>query len=704
MSFLAPLYLLGALSVLAPVLFHLIRRQPKGAIPVSSLMFLRPTPPRLTRRSRLDDWPLLILRGLILLLITAAFARPFLSEASTTIESGIDRRFVVLIDTSASMRRGDVWAGAKQAAIDAIQQCGQNDAIAVFSFDNQTKLHFATSLESSNESVMPDHESEFAVQAINNLKPTWCATDVAGALKQVSGWTQSWGDTSSSASEASNVEILLISDMQAGKGIESLQAYPWPEKLSVLVQRLTPPSTGNASAFVMAGVGQDGRIPIRVTNDAPGQSLPLSLGWQGGSLTPDEVQWQTFDVPSGRTQTIQLDLPKSKTARLILRGDQQTFDNTRYFLTPEPLKLELLYVGKSANKRSEDTEFFLRKVPLDDEGRIVEFRSWKTDTDSVDRDDAEPEPTALDPNACPFVVVVDPAEVADSTKWRRLKSYVQSGGTCLFVLANPITDNDSADWTTHWNEEFAMRIDEGPVSDYAMILSVNFRDPVFAPFAQPQFSDFTKVRFWSYRRLSGVPDSWETVVSFEGGDPLLLKKDFGEGKIWLMTTGWQPSASQLALSSKFVPLMTQLFESGIESRPIGSSVIVGETMPQFVESESSLNRLDDSLTPTTRIDSDEGIQEPGFYRFTTGDRSFDFVANLDESESRTVVVDDERLEQFGVPLTTQARRSGQVDYERQLKHRELESRQRWWQILLLFALALIAVETLWGSRRARQIA
>ena len=45
MSLLAPLYFLGALAIGLPILFHLIRRQPKGEVEFSSLMFLRPSPP-----------------------------------------------------------------------------------------------------------------------------------------------------------------------------------------------------------------------------------------------------------------------------------------------------------------------------------------------------------------------------------------------------------------------------------------------------------------------------------------------------------------------------------------------------------------------------------------------------------------------------------------------------------------------------------
>ena len=84
MSFLTPLYLLAGLGIALPVLFHMIRRQPKGQIRFSSLMFLSPSPPRLVRRSKIDDLLLLILRGTVLALLAWAFARPFWRNSDET--------------------------------------------------------------------------------------------------------------------------------------------------------------------------------------------------------------------------------------------------------------------------------------------------------------------------------------------------------------------------------------------------------------------------------------------------------------------------------------------------------------------------------------------------------------------------------------------------------------------------------------------
>ena len=60
MNFLTPLFLVGGLAVALPVVFHLIRRTTRERTRFSSLMFLRSSPPRLTRKSLTDAFGLVI--------------------------------------------------------------------------------------------------------------------------------------------------------------------------------------------------------------------------------------------------------------------------------------------------------------------------------------------------------------------------------------------------------------------------------------------------------------------------------------------------------------------------------------------------------------------------------------------------------------------------------------------------------------------
>src|SRR5438045_9337227 len=113
MSFLTPLFLLGGLAIAGPIIFHLVRRATREKTRFSSLMFLLPSPPRISKRHRLQHILLLILRCVALALLALGFARPFLREASLDDPTAAPpKRVVVLVDTSASMRR----AGAGPAA------------------------------------------------------------------------------------------------------------------------------------------------------------------------------------------------------------------------------------------------------------------------------------------------------------------------------------------------------------------------------------------------------------------------------------------------------------------------------------------------------------------------------------------------------------------------------------------------------------
>jgi ferric-dicitrate binding protein FerR (iron transport regulator) len=117
MNFLAPLFLVGAAAIALPILLHLIRRTERERIPFSSLMFLKQTPPTVTRRSRLENLLLLLLRCLAFALIALAFSRPYFQQAMNAATPATERRrTVVLVDTSASMRREPLWSDAVAAA------------------------------------------------------------------------------------------------------------------------------------------------------------------------------------------------------------------------------------------------------------------------------------------------------------------------------------------------------------------------------------------------------------------------------------------------------------------------------------------------------------------------------------------------------------------------------------------------------------
>src|SRR3954462_8482148 len=128
MSFLTPFFLLASAAIAVPIFVHLIQRERKRVIQFPSLMFVQKIPYQSVRRRRIRHWSLLLLRCAALLVIVAAFARPFLKQGVIAAAAvGGTREVVCLLDYSASMGCGDHWQKAMDAAHQAVGTLSNND-------------------------------------------------------------------------------------------------------------------------------------------------------------------------------------------------------------------------------------------------------------------------------------------------------------------------------------------------------------------------------------------------------------------------------------------------------------------------------------------------------------------------------------------------------------------------------------------------
>src|SRR5262249_36259739 len=141
MSFLSPLALLvGALSVPLVLLYFLKVRRREATVP--SLLLWDPSlrdREASTFFQRLQRDPLLILQLLALVALTVALARP----AITVMGHG-NKRVVVVMDTSASMKATDVppsrFVQAQRAALGLLGQLGQGAEVMVIEAGVQPRV------------------------------------------------------------------------------------------------------------------------------------------------------------------------------------------------------------------------------------------------------------------------------------------------------------------------------------------------------------------------------------------------------------------------------------------------------------------------------------------------------------------------------------------------------------------------------------
>ena len=302
--------------------------------------------------------------------------------------------------------------------------------------------------------------------------------------------------------------------------------------------------------------------------------------------------------------------------------------------------------------------------------------------------------TAAEIRASPLVVL---AGTPSPETTKVLEQYLRDGGTVLVVPAAGQTLPALAGATPR-------PVEESRVDRYAMLGDIAFDHPLFAPLSGPQFGDFTKVHFWKHRRVTDQHLSEARILArFDDGDPAVLEKPLGRGRLVVFTSGWQPADSQLARSSKFVPLMTALLELRGGRQSVAVNYRIGDRVPVPPTVGSASVRKPDGTTVTLAAEATafENTEQPGVYVLDTAAGGSPFAINLDPTESLTAPLPAETLEQFGCRLAKRDGDESRAAAERQQRNAELERSQSIWRVLMVAAIAVLLVETCLAGWRTR---
>lgn len=681
MSFLAPFFLLGAAAVIGPILFHLIRRTTREVMPFSSLMFLQPTPARVTKRSRIENLRLLLLRCLALALLALAFARPFLARpaSSLPLAEGAGKRTVVLLDTSASMRRENLWPEARRKAEDLLRKAAPADEIAVLAFDRT--IRSVVSFEDWRAMKL-DERSAATSQRLAALAPGWAATQLDAALLRAAELLDQ------AAKDGPHPrEIIVISDLQEGSHIDALQGYEWPRGLEVVLEPVRAAKLANASAHWLAEAddanqnAEEAPPRLRVTNSAESKREQFHLKWAN---TPPLDAY----VPSGQSRIVRAPkAPADRTLPLTLTGDDTEFDNRLFLLPTQPVTLPIVFAGTDTDEDPRGSLYYLRRAFPKTRRQRVEITAHRN---------AEAVPAFLLQQA-QLVVIGDGASDAVLASARQ---FARDGKTVVVALATAA----GGQTVGRLLEISTFTASEATVKDYAMLAQIDFQHPLFAPFADPRFSDFTKIHFWKYRRFDATAlPGMRVLARFDSGDPAIIQTPLGKGSVVVFASTWRPLDSQLALSSKFVPLFSTLLEQSSNVPVPKAQYFIGDEVPLAPSPQPlKIRQPDGAEIEATNIFT--ATNEPGIYAITPGTQRF--AVNLAPDESRLTPLPPERFTALGVPLRKAIRATPveTAQREAQAQAAEIESRQKLWRWLLVAALVVLLLETLIAGRLSRLVA
>ena len=681
MSFLTPLYLLGALGLAIPIILHLLHDRPKNKQQFGSLMFLDKTKPPVDRKRRPTHLLLLLLRCLALLLLVFVFARPFTTVDDPADAARRDRQWVtVLLDRSASMQRGDLWQQAKAKVQTALGQLGPGDRFTLIAYDDST-----ASLAEVKSWLGSASEAEVNTQLERLAKPGFGGSNLGQALVFVGEAIQE-AEPEADEQPLARREIIVISDLQKGSRLDAVQGYEWPTGIRMTLEQIGEDDQGNAGIEQVASRmpwATAGAAPsFRISNSANGISDELEFL---AHTTAGETLSQIVHVPPGRSRVVELpgEWEGKTVERLAIRGDAAEFDNQFHFAQNRQQTVRIVYIGGDKPNDAEGSLFYLKSAfqkssTFDFQVEAVSGKS----TDPLQEADL-------------FVI----GDAVDDPLAQALGQAIEGGSTALMVVQSP----SQAANLGQWLGADGVVIRDIASSDYALLHSLKLDDPVLAVFRDARFSDFTNLHFWKHRELQNLPDEGIDVLArFDSGAPAWLAARRGDGRLLVMASGWTPADSQLALSTKFIPLLYSILQPVLEGKTQSRQFVVGSkvNVTRFNNGQAG-----DDVTVMPPGDGAAAIPvdtvftpaAPGLYTAKGSGWSETFAVNLTAAESRTEPIVMEQFKKIGLPMSAPAAAPLAVEAAKKTETHRLE----YWQWALAAVLLFVTLETVLAAKGSR---
>ena len=534
MGFLAPWFLAGGLAVGLPLYLHLLRRHRTTPLPFSSLMFFERRTQSSIKHRRLRYLLLLAFRLAVILLLTLAFANPFIERSAASMTG--EKLDLLVLDDSFSMRAGTRLADAKRDALAFLDARSPADRVQVMTL--ASRVHVLTE---------PTQDSGVLRSAVNSVQPG----DTRASFGQLASTLRSMAETLHTP-----IALHLFSDLQRSAMPASFSELSLPANVSLV---LHPEAKAPEANWTVESVSAPGEVfdpkKARVQAVISGYHTPEAKKTVSLVVNGKTVAMQTVNVPpSGRASVefSSLDVPYGLT-RCEVRidsGDSLPADDASLFAVQRSDPRKVLFVYEADDTRS--PLYFRAALASAAES------AFNLETVTVDRV-ANVQPAGHD-----FVVLSDVVSLPASFE-AALTNYVQGGGS-VFIAAGtsaarhpriPIF-GDTITGTLYYSREGARFQTVGDI------------DPSYP--SVEKANRLAGVKFYFAVRVAAADA--RVAARLTDQTPLLLEKKIGEGRVLLFASGLDNLTNDFPLHPVFIPFIDQTarYLSGMETRS-GSRVV-----------------------------------------------------------------------------------------------------------------------------------
>ncbi len=556
MPFLNPAFLVALGLVAVPLLIHLIRRRKLKVIPWAAMEFLLQSQRKQKRRLQIEEILLLLLRMLIVALAVLAFARPVLRSLGIPLLSQNSRVYaVIVLDNSYSMNfRGPDGKSSferAQAAAEALltNVLKQGDAVSLIllsdkvdsivgapSFDLKLVRQRLKSAQVSDRGTDYLEGAKIVSKLLkvskNPIREVYWLTDDQGkawASSQKEAGKAAW------ATLASDTRITWVSVGAPAAQRENLSV----ETPNVGRELVTPYLPARVeSRIVNSSSRSRNDVLVNLTMDGkPAGSRRISISANGVTTADFTPLITTPGIHVGRISLTESDgLMQDNAAEFVVR-------------CRERIKVLVQDAHPTGDPSKSESFYLLTAIaPGGEAGSLApKLRENATFTNLNLRDfDA--------------VALTGTAGLAAGDA-RALTEFVKAGGG-LLLFPGPATDAKRLNADLKELLPATLETRKTVTEEEAVSLhpdSIPATHPALALFRDTSTMNLSSAHFLTYFPLTPVADeSAKIILRFSNGDPALVERRVGLGKVIVAASSAGTTWNQLPLKPIYVPYVYQL--------------------------------------------------------------------------------------------------------------------------------------------------
>ncbi len=685
MSILYPLMALGMFSLAVPIWLHLRRRDESNLVEFSTLRFLDDQPIAKSRPLWPQNWPLLLLRILALLLLIAAFSWPFVEGEETVI---VQESRVYILDNTLSHQVDEGFSKAREIIADDLDANDRATQIGV--------IQWSTTADTL---VRFGDDKALAAGMIRELEPSAARGNLIDAFRSAAEMLDN--------SLGTRRRIILLSDSQLNQWTQRENSPPFLEpEIEVVIPEVSQAARINSSLASPRArrVKRDNQnwieAAVAVNIQGNPENAVVVFRDRGREVDRRAITFEGDADASVFSKVVVAEWPVDAEQWVLgeasiegMEGDALSSDNRIVFSLP-PLRAGRVELVSDS--------LFLRRA-LDPQVMSGRWQVQIADAAQL-ADRRGPSP--------PEVLCVDGHDIVASAVREAIRDDLSSGRGVMLMIdqATPVIAG--------FLREFGMDLQTTPKlsPQPATFRYVYGEHPIFATYRSTEMGSLAEIDFSRYRELKvrdAIPLAFSAV-----GDPLIFEANVGAGRMLVFAFAFQRNDTNWPIHPTFIPFLDKCLQylRGV------SSTVAGYEPGEAVTWELPPGALADQVF-VSLLDPETGRSNPlavGSLRADVRDREARFqvpsqaghyaIRYSETGEIETVLdVNASPLESelsyekepAAIAAWTREADSRPVDVDDpdgSLAMTEWEALQQpyWWYLLVAAAIAFIA-ETVCGS-------